>query len=356
MWLKRTKPLLGIDIGSHAIKLVRLSSSGGSFQLLNLALLPLPPEAVAEGVINDIPAVQATLQRLTTLESIAEKDAALALSGHSVIVKKVSMARMSEEELANAMPYEAEQHIPFDVYDVNTDFQILSADEGDGGRSAQMEVLLAAAKKGRIEELCLVARGAKLNPVVIDVDMLALMNGFELNYPEVVRGHVIALIHLGASLMTVLVIKDGVNTFQRDIALGGNQYTAALESAVGLRRDEAEAVKLGGRPWSPLGTAPFAALRTVTDEVVIEIRRSIEFYLASAGGDPIERAYLSGGSACMKGLDQVLSARLKLPVEPLDPFRRIAIPAKAFDPAYVAAMGPMAAVAVGLATRQKGDR
>jgi type IV pilus assembly protein PilM len=356
MWFRRTKPLIGIDIGSHAIKLVQFALTGNSYQLLALALLPVPPDIVVDGVIGDIPAVQGMLRRLIALEKITEKDVALALSGHSVIVKKVQMVRMTEDELANAMPYEAEQHIPFDVYDVNTDFHILDPAEATPSRSGQMEVLLAAAKKGRVDELSQVARGANLSPAVIDVDMLALINAFELNYPDEMHGHVVSLVHLGASMMTVLIVKDGLSTFQRDIALGGNQYTAALQTALGVRREDAEAMKLGGRPWNQAQTDVFAVLRRVTEEVVAEIQRSFEFYLASAGDEPIERLYLSGGSSRIKGLSQVLASRLKLPVEPLNPFRRIAIPEKLFAVDYVYDIGPMAAVAAGLALRQKGDR
>jgi type IV pilus assembly protein PilM len=358
MWFGRTKPLTGIDIGSHAIKLVRLSLAGGSFQLLSLGLLPLPPDAVVDGMINDIPAVQAVLQRLITLERIAGRKVALALSGHSVIVKKVQMVRMSEEELANAMPYEAEQHIPFDVYDVNTDFQILDADAHDEGSSpsGQMEVLLAAAKKGRVEELCRVAQGVDLEPAVIDVDMLALMNAFELNYPEAIHGQAVALIHLGASMMTVLIVKDGLSIFQRDIPFGGNQYTAALQDVLAVSREEAEALKLGGRPRNQSQGKVLAALRAVTEEIVIEIRRSFEFYRGSTGDEPIETVYLSGGCAGMKGLCQILTSHLKLPVERFNPFRRIDIPEKLFNADYVSDMGPMAAVAVGLAIRQQDDR
>jgi type IV pilus assembly protein PilM len=217
-------------------------------------------------------------------------------------------------------------------------------------------VLLAAAKKGRVDELSLVAHGADLNPAVIDVDMLALINGFELNYPEDSQGHVISLVHLGASMMTVLILKDGLSTFQRDIAVGGNQYTAALQKALGLSREDAEAVKLGAQPWHQVHMDVLTALRMVTEEVVSEIQRSFEFYLASAGDEPIEKVYLSGGSSRIKGLSQVLAARLKLPVEPLNPFRRVEIPEKFFDVDYVHHVGPMAAVAVGLALRQKGDR
>jgi type IV pilus assembly protein PilM len=356
MWFRRAKPLIGIDIGSHAIKLVRFSLNAGAFQLLNLAMLPLPPDTVADGVIVDIPAVQGLLRRLIALEKIADKDVALALSGHSVIVKKVQIVRMSEDELASAMPYEAEQHIPFDVYDVNTDFQILDTPNASAGGSGHMDVLLAAAKKGRVEELSRVAQGVNLNPVVIDVDMLALINGFELNYPEDTRQHVISLVHLGASMMTVLILKDGLSIFQRDIGLGGNQYTAALQTALALSRDEAEAVKLGGHPWNQAPTDVVAVLRSVTEEVVREIQRSFEFYLASAGDEPIEKLYLSGGCSRLKGLGQVLSSRFKLPVEIFNPFRRVDIPEKLFDVDYVNDMGSMVAVAVGLAIRQKGDR
>ena len=180
MWFGRTKPLIGIDIGSHAIKLVRLSRAGGAFQLLNLGLLPLPHDAVVDGVISDISTVQAVLQRLITLEKIADRQVALALSGHSVIVKKVQMVRMSEEELANAMPYEAEQHIPFDVYDVNTDFQILDAPDASLDKSGQMEVLLAAAKKGRVDELSLVAGERARHEAGTELDRhLAQVDGVE---------------------------------------------------------------------------------------------------------------------------------------------------------------------------------
>jgi type IV pilus assembly protein PilM len=151
-----------------------------------------------------------------------------------------------------------------------------------------MEVLLAAAKRGRVEELSQVARGASLSSAVIDVDMLALINAFELNYPDEMHGHVISLVHLGASMMTVLILKDGVSTFQRDITLGGTHYTAALQKALGLGREDAEAIKWGGRPWSQAQTAVLTVLRRITDEVVAEIQRSFEFYLASAGEEPIE--------------------------------------------------------------------
>jgi type IV pilus assembly protein PilM len=356
MWFQRAKLLVGIDIGSHAIKLVHFGSAGGQLQLRNLGMLPIPPDSVVDGAIGKPMAIQDALRRLGTLEKLAAKDVALALSGHSVIVKKVQMVRMSEAELATAMPYEAEQHIPFDVYDVNTDFQILDAADTSGDKSAQMDVLLAAAKKERVEELSRVAQAANWRPVVVDIDMLALLNAFEVNYPEERAGHVISLVHLGASMMTVLIVKGGMSAFQRDIPLGGNQYTAELQKTFALDREGAEAVKLGARADAPLQAEVLAVLRRVTDEVVAEIQRSFEFYLASAGEEPVEKVYLSGGSARFKGLDHVLALRLRLPVEIFNPFRCVAVPAQHFDPAYVQAVAPMMAVAAGLALRQKGDQ
>jgi type IV pilus assembly protein PilM len=188
------------------------------------------------------------------------------------------------------------------------------------------------------------------------MSMLALINAFELNYRAEVVGQVIALVHIGASMMTVLIVKDGLSTFQRDIPLGGNQYTAALQKAFGLSREDAEAVKLGARPGDLAQADMLAVLRAVTEELIAEIQRSFEFYLAGAGDEPIERLYLSGGSSRMQGLSQVLASRFNLPAEPLNPFRCIEIPEQLFAIDYVHDMGPMAVVAAGLALRRKGDR
>jgi type IV pilus assembly protein PilM len=186
--------------------------------------------------------------------------------------------------------------------------------------------------------------------------MLALINAFEVNYPDAVDAGAVAMVHLGASMMTVLIVKHGLTTFQRDIALGGNQYTAEIQRVLGLSHEEAEAIKLGVQAEPPTQAKALAALQRVTQEVVTEIQRSFEFYLASVGDDPVERVYLSGGSSRMKGLSQVLESRLQLSVELLDPYRRIDVPEKLFSAEYVHDMGPIAAVAAGLALRQKGDR
>lgn len=356
MWFQRAKTLIGIDIGSHAIKLVRFGLAGARHQLLNVAMLPLPPATMVDGAIAKPFAVQDTLRRLLTFEKITEKSVALALSGHSVIVKRVQMVRMTEKELANAIPFEAEQHIPFDTADVNTDFQILDSPSQRNDRGNPMEVLLAAAKRDRIEELSRVARAVNLRPVVVDVDMLALINCFALNHQEEVGGHVVSLVHIGASMMTVLIVKDGLSAFQRDIPFGGNQYTAALQKAFNLQAEDAEAVKLGGLAGSRSQPEMLTVLQRVTEDAIAEIQRSFDFYLASAGDEPIEKVYLSGGCARMKGLAQVLAARLRLPVDMIAPFRQVEVSDAHFDGDYVHDIGPMMAVAAGLALRRQDER
>jgi type IV pilus assembly protein PilM len=319
-------------------------------------MFPLPPDTVIDGAIANPVAVEEALRHLLALEEINDKGAALALSGYSVIVKRVQMVRMTEEELVDAIPFEADQHIPFDIADVNLDFQILHGLARGNSRGNQMEVLLAAAKKDRVEEISRVARAISLHPLVVDVDMLALINCFELNHPEAIEGHVVSLVHIGASMMTVLILQNGVSAFQRDIPFGGSHYTAAFQKTFALNPEDAEAVKLGGkavrRPQSEL----LSVLQRVTDDAVAEIQRSFDFYLASAGDEPIERVFLSGGCARMKGLVQVLTTRLKLPVETLDPFRAVDVPEQQFDADYVRDIAPMVAVAAGLAIRRKGDR
>jgi type IV pilus assembly protein PilM len=356
MWFQRAKFLVGIDIGSHAIKLVRFGLQGSRHQLLNAAMFPLPPDTVIDGAIAKPVAVEEALRHLLVLEEINDKEAALALSGHSVIVKRVQMVRMTEEDLVNAIPFEAGQHIPFDIADVNIDFQILDGPAQGHSQGNQMEVLLAAAKKDRVEELSRVAKAINLHPLVVDVDMLALINCFELNHPEAIDGHVVSLVHIGASMMTVLILKDGMSTFQRDIPFGGSQYTAAFQKTFALNPEDAEAVKLGGKEVRRPQSEVLSVLQRVTEDAVAEIQRSFDFYLASAGDELIETVFLSGGCARMKGLVQVLGARLKLPVEMLDPFRAVEVPAQRFDADYVRDIAPMVAVAAGLAIRRKGDR
>jgi type IV pilus assembly protein PilM len=356
MWLQRAKSLVGIDIGSHAIKLVRFGLRGSGHQLLNVGMLPLPPDTVVDGTIAKPLAVQETLRRLLALEKIPDKDVALALSGHSVIVKRVRMVRMSEAELAGAILFEAEQHIPFDVADVNVDFQILESRDRANGKGDQMEVLLAAAKRDRVDDLGRVARAVNLRPLVIDVDMLALINCFELNYPEELGRPVVSLVHIGASMMTVLIVKEGLSIFQRDIPFGGSQYTGALQKAFALNVEDAEVMKLGVEMGHWSQTEVLAVLQRVTDDVVTEIQRSFDFYLATVGDEHIEKVFLSGGCARIKGLAPLLAAHLKLPVEVLAPFRQVEVPETLFDVDYLRDIGPMIAVAAGLAMRRRGER
>ena len=346
------KPLLtGLDIGSHSIKLVRLKARQGSYQLVNFGVMPLPPRAIVDHTSMDEGSVVTAIRNLIRMEKISARDTAVALSGQAVLSKTIRLPRMSDRELAEAMQWEAEQHIPFDMADVNLDFRILSPDDATGG---QMDVLLVAARKAKVAEDTGLLTAAGLRPVVVDVDALALANAFEAAHG--LADVPIALVDIGASTTNVNIVVNGVTRFQRAVATGGHRYTSAVQNAFGVDHDEAEALKMGhGHIDAAQREALLGVLAAVSTEIGGELRRSFELFRATTNRD-VDRVVISGGCARMKGLDRFLGAHLGLPVSVANPFDRIDCDDSQFDAAYLRDMAPLAAVAAGLALRRRGDR
>ena len=346
------KPLLtGLDIGSHSIKLVRLKARQGNYQLVNFGVMPLPARATVDHTSMDEGGVVTAIRNLVRMEKISARDTAVALSGQAVLSKTIRLPRMSDRELAEAMQWEAEQHIPFDVADVNLDFRILSSDDATGG---QMDVLLVAARKARVAERTGFLTAAGLRPVVIDVAALALANAFEAAHG--LADVPIALVDIGAGTTNVNIVVNGVTRFQRAVATGGNRYTSAVQNALGVDPDEAEALKLGhGHIDAARHGVLISVLAAVSTEIGGELRRSFELFRTTTNQN-VARVVISGGGARMKGLDRFLDAHLGLPVSVANPFDRIDCDDSQFDAAYLRNMAPLAAVAVGLALRRRGDR
>ncbi len=241
----KKKGLVGVDIGSSAVKAVELKPGGkgdAEFQLLNIGMEPLPPEAIVDGAIMDSGAVIDAVQRLFTAQKIKTSDVATSVSGNAVIVKKISLPQMSPEELAESIHWEAEQYIPFDIQDVALDYEVI---EGSGG-GGNMDVLLVAVKKDKISDYTSAISQAGKTPSVVDVDVFALQNCYEVNYGTD-PGRVIALLNVGASIMNINIIKGSTSIFNRDIAVGGNQYTDAIQKDLNISFDQAEALKRGSR-------------------------------------------------------------------------------------------------------------
>jgi type IV pilus assembly protein PilM len=348
----KKKNVVALDIGSNSIKIVQLNQAKKGWELVKLAIAYLPPEAIVDGSIIDSMTVTNTVRDLISENSIKDKDAVSSLTGHSVIIKKVGLPAMTEEELADSIQWEAEQYIPFPMSDVNIDFQILGEDaEGRG----QMDVMLVAVKKDVINDYTNVIREAGLNPVVVDVDSFALENMMEINY-SVAPGENLAMVNIGASITSISAIVGGVTVFTRSVPMGGNQYTEEIQRQLSISFRDAEDLKHGKEVSGVDSSELPAVIDSVNDNMVLEVRRSIDFFLGGSPGTFINRIYLSGGGARVKNLSNKLQETTSIPVEMVNPFNGVAYNPKNFDPEFLKEMGPYFAVALGLATRRLGDR
>lgn len=350
--LFKKSDLVGLDIGTSSIKAIQLKRAGKGFDLVHLGMAPLPPETIVDGVIMDGNAVVSAVNQIYAESGIKTKEVAVAVSGHSVIVKKIRMAQMKEEELRESIRWEAEQYIPFAIEDVNIDFQIIGPPTT---QSPEMEVLLVAVKKDVVNAYQAVISSAGLNTIVVDVDAFALENSYTISY-EIRPNELIALVNLGAAVMTINILRDGVSTFTRDSAFGGSRYTEAIQKGLALSYDQAESLKMGGEVEGHSFAEAEAIIKEVNNELAGEIRRSFDFFRSASQDDQIHQLVLSGGSARLPGLLEFLSQRLEIPGEIADPLRNIKADPKRFDPEYLHFIAPQTAIAVGLALRQVGDK
>jgi type IV pilus assembly protein PilM len=352
--MAKGKLAVGLDIGSSSVKLVQLKEKKSAFQLLAFGSAPLPPEAIVDGALMNSAAIVQAIQELVSQQKVRTREVAIGVRGHSVIIKKISLPRMTQEELDESIQWEAEQYIPFDVKDVNIDTQILTP-EGDA--AGQMDVLLVAAKKDMINDYTSVCAEAGLTATVVDVDAFAVQNAFENNY-EPSASDTIVLINVGAAVSNINVISRGVTTFTRDITMGGNAFTEEIQKQLNISYDEAEALKVGGQGESD-AVVPQEVERViqgVADQMGGEIQRSLDFYASTAADGKVTKVFLSGGTARVPALFKVLEARANVPIEILNPFKNIEVDNRKFDPGVILAAAPSAAVGVGLALRRPGDK
>jgi len=349
-----SKLTVGLDIGSSSVKLVHLRERKSGYTLLAFGSAPLPPEAIVDGALMNSSAIVQAVQGLLNEAGLRAKDVAIGVRGHSVIIKKISLPRMTQEELDESIQWEAEQYIPFDVKDVNIDTQILTP-EGDA--AGQMDVLLVAAKKDMINDYTSVCAEAGLTVTVVDVDAFAVQNAFEANY-EPSAGETVVLINVGAAVSNINVLSRGTTTFTRDITMGGNAFTEEIQKQLNVSYDEAEALKVGGQGETD-AVVPQEVERViqgVADQMSGEIQRSLDFYAATAADSHIARIYLSGGTARIPALTRIIEQRAGVPVEKLNPFKNIEIDNHKFDATVISNAAASAAVAVGLALRRPGDK
>lgn len=345
------KNLVGVDIGSASIKVCQVKDSKKGIGLLRFGYAPLAPSVIVDGQVMDAGAVTETLAKVFHDAKIRQKDCALSVSGQSVIIRKISVPMMTEGELAEQIQWEAEQHIPFDIKDVQIDHQVLRRSPDDG----QMEVLLVAAKKDQIEDYAQVVRSAKLKPVVCDIDAFCVQNLFEFT-----RGldslQTVAIINVGASVSSLNVISSGVSAFSREIANGGNAVTDEIQRTLGVPREQAESYKVGGDRYDGIVPAQVAEIiEGSCDSIAAEIQRSLDFFMATGGDSNIGRIFVTGGSAGLPPLAQAIEQRSRIPVETWVPTEGITSVGRDVNADLLARHALELSVALGLSLRRERE-
>jgi type IV pilus assembly protein PilM len=349
MIMGKSKNVVGLDIGTNSVKLVEVEESKGGFRLKNFGISPIPKDSIVNGAIVNHDAVVSSIQQLLSNLKVKTRDVVASISGHPVIIKKISMPLATEEALEDSIKFEAEQYIPFDLEEVNIDYQILAVEEG---KSDHMSVMLVAAKKVMINDYVKVLADAGLNPVILDIDVFALENAFEINY-QMEEHQTIALVDIGASTININIIKEGLSAFTRDIFLGGNQITEDIQKHFGISFEEAETLKTSGDINNPeFGGKEI--VKQVCDAMASEIQKSLDFY-SSTTYEQVSRIYLSGGCAKISFMKDSLEEKSSIATEVIDCMRTVKYDENVFDPDYIKDITPLASVGVGLALRRLGD-
>lgn len=352
MFFSKSKNLLGLDIGSSAVKMVELKDlgKGKGYKLEAFGLEPLPPEAVVGGTVMDSGAVIAAIQKLVRDGGVKNYNAATSVDGNSVITKRITMTAMSEAELSEAIQWEAGQYIPFDLEEVKIDHQVLDSDPATGN----LNVLLVAAKRDLIGEYSSILGQAGLNSSAIDIDSFCVQNAYETNYP--INGNeVTVLVNIGASTTNLSVMKGTTPLFWRDIQAGGNNYTDTLQREMNLTFEQAEAVKKGEASEGVRMEQAVPILNAVTEEFGAELKKTLDFFRVTTGENTIHKVVLSGGGTKVPNLDRYLSQFFGIPVEVMNPFQNITISEREFPVDTINRLAPSFAVAVGLALRKMGE-
>lgn len=343
--------LVGLDIGSSSLKVAEISENSSGWNLLKFGTFDIEPGIIEEDGIKDPEGVAASIRQLFKLYQVKEHNVAISVGGYSVIVKKINVQTMTEEQLQDTIPLEAEQYIPFDINDVNLDFQIL----GEGEQNPnQMSVLLVAAKKDMVNDYLNILELAGLNPCIIDVDAFALQNIYETNYEMIDK--CVALIDIGANKTSLNILKSNLSIFMRDISLGCNQINQKIVSLIDCSIEEAEDIKNDENQES----LPPEDLKEITSSVVsdwiTEIRRALDFFYSTYLDDHIKRIVLSGGGANIKEFRKLLSNQTSAEVIVINPFEKFNISSSHLDASYISQMAPQAAICMGLSIRKVDDK
>jgi type IV pilus assembly protein PilM len=349
MFSRKSKTSVGLDVGSSLIKVVEVDHSKDEPILTKYGVIKLPPEAIVEGELMDQGLVVEGIQECMTKAGITTRDVITAVSGRAVIVKKVVMDKMNPDDAKEAIFWEAEQHVPFDIDDVCLDFQILNEDVG----ANQMEILLVAAKKEMVNTHAGLIRDAGFNPLVVDVDSFAIQNAVEAtSETDDSPGLVCGFINIGSDVTNINIVQNGVPYFTRDLSVGSNVFVEAVQREMGLTFDEAEAMLTGAREIEDEERFHDIIAEAAKD-ISMGIERSIAFLKTAGDAENIDRVILSGGGACVPGLKEILAERHEVEIGTNEAVSRVERGEDLFMDEEAEGVGPLLTVALGLALRRE---
>jgi len=353
--ISRGKDLVGLDIGSYSVKAVELKSKRkdgqDAYEVKKIGYEQLPHDAIVEGTIIDSAAVVETIKMIFEENKIANKSVVISVSGNSVIIKKITLPAMESQELAESIIWEAKHNIPYPYEETNVDYAILEPPSDSVDQN--LDILLVAAKKDKIANYSNVIYQARKNLEAIEVDVFALQNILEINYPETYHEKTLALINLGANTTNVIIIEKGIPQLFRDLSLGGSFFTENLSKDLSLGFDDAEKL-LKGLPVQDVQPEQLQSVINMNMQNLLEeIEKTFSFYEAGDKKDKsVEFIYLSGGLSKLKDLTGYFEQKFNIKTESLNPFRKIEFDDKKFDPMFFEEMAPLFGVAAGLATRK----
>jgi type IV pilus assembly protein PilM len=344
--------LVGLDIGSKAIKAAEVIEGKKGYTLSRFGMVDIAPGLIEDGAIKDPEALADILRNLFKSYGFKNHNVAISIGGYSVIVKKISVQNTTEEQLQNTIQFEAEQYIPFDINDVNLDFQMLGENENNPN---QMNVLLVAAKKEMVNDYVNLAELAGLEPRIIDVDAFALQNVFELNYDPAPDEN-IALIDIGASKTSLNILKGDTSVFMRDVSLGCGQINQKIAALIDCTLEEAEAIKFGEGGEKISAEDLSDIISSVVTDWCTEIRRALDFFYSTYPDDQIRKIILGGGGGNIQELRQLLAVETSAEVQTINPFQQFYLDSGKFDTDYLEKIAPQASICMGLATRRVDDK
>jgi type IV pilus assembly protein PilM len=345
-----SKKLLGLDIGVSSIKLVEVELSRNNVTLTSFGFIPTPEGAITGGEIVDPAAVAQAITSLASQTKTKIRKACTAMWGSAVITKKISIPKIEEKLLPDQLKWEAEQYIPFDIKDINLQYQVLR--NIPPPNPEQMNVLLIGAKRDYVLRYAEVVETAGLECSIIDVAGFALANCFLVNYPDY-RNKSVVVLNFGAGVTNFVVIEKSEATFSRDISVGGNTYTTDIQKTMNVSIQEAEGLKISASTGQAVPQEVTDVINQTNEVVAEEIRRSFDFFLATSAEASIERVFVTGGGMGVPGLFDQIKTILNLPLENFNPFINVRA-SRSFTPEYLQQIAPYAGVGIGLAMRQEG--